>query len=89
MKNRSANTRFCKVGRTIELVGYINVQAKRRISNSLWLCGFHPGPSVAVKGSAEVGVEPGQGALDYIAAVLGAREHVTFVFVDYELGFYP
>ena len=37
--------------------------------------------------SAEVGVEPGQGALDDVAAVFGAREHVAFVFVDYELRF--
>ena len=32
-------------------------------------------------------VEPGQSALDYVAAVLGIAEHVAFVFVDYELGF--
>ena len=38
-------------------------------------------------GSAKVGVEPSQCALDYITAVFRAREHVAFVFVDYELGF--
>jgi hypothetical protein len=38
--------------------------------------------------STQMGVEPGQGAFDYVAAVLGAREHVALVFVDYELGFY-
>ena len=37
--------------------------------------------------SLHVGVEPGQRALDYVAAVLGAGEQVTFVLVDYELGF--
>jgi hypothetical protein len=37
--------------------------------------------------SLRVGVEPGQGALDDVAAVLGAGEQVTFVLVDYELGF--
>jgi hypothetical protein len=41
-----------------------------------------------VEPSFHVGVEPGQGALDYVAAVLGAREQVTFVLVDYELGFH-
>ena len=35
----------------------------------------------------QVGIEPGQGALDYVAAVLGIGEHVAFVFVDYELRF--
>ena len=35
----------------------------------------------------QVGIEPGQGALDYVAAVLGTGEHVAFVFVDYELRF--
>ena len=39
------------------------------------------------KTSAEVGVEPGKGAFDYVAAVLGIGKHVAFVFVDYELGF--
>jgi len=34
-----------------------------------------------------VGVEPGQGAFDYIAAMLGISKHVAFVFVDYELSF--
>ena len=38
--------------------------------------------------SLHVRVEPGQGALDYVAAVLGAGEQVTFVLVDYELGFH-
>src|SRR6476661_8999972 len=37
--------------------------------------------------SLQVGVEPGQGALDYIATMLGAGEHVALVFVDDELGF--
>ena len=37
--------------------------------------------------SAEVGVEPSEGALDYVAAVLGAGEHMAFVFVDNELSF--
>src|SRR5580658_7407893 len=37
--------------------------------------------------SAEMGVEPGQGAFDDIAAMLWVGEHVAFVFVDYELGF--
>lgn len=37
--------------------------------------------------SFQVGIEPGQGALNYVAAVFGACEHVTLVFVDYELGF--
>jgi hypothetical protein len=37
--------------------------------------------------SFQVGVEPGQGAFDYVAAVFGAGEHVAFVFVDYELSF--
>jgi hypothetical protein len=34
-----------------------------------------------------VGVEPGEGAFDYVAAVFGIGEHVAFVFVDDELGF--
>ena len=34
-----------------------------------------------------MGVEPGEGAFDDVAAVFGAREHVAFVFVDDELGF--
>jgi hypothetical protein len=37
--------------------------------------------------SLHVGVEPGQGTLDDVAAVLGAGEQVTFVLVDYELRF--
>jgi len=37
--------------------------------------------------SLHVGVEPGQGALDYVAAMLGAGEQVTFMLVDYELRF--
>jgi len=37
--------------------------------------------------SLHVGVEPRQGALDYVAAVLGAGEQVTLMLVDYELGF--
>jgi len=45
-----------------------------------------PGPERDT-GSAEVSVEPGQSAFDYVAAVLGVGEHVAFVFVDYELGF--
>jgi len=38
-------------------------------------------------GSAEVGVEPVDGADDAVAVVLGLDEHVAFVVVDDELGF--
>src|ERR1700720_1333994 len=34
-----------------------------------------------------MGVEPGQGACDDVALVLGIGEEVAFAFVDYELGF--
>jgi len=59
----------------------------------------HPGCGVKISRSTDmteevegrksfhVGVEPGQGALDYVAAVFGVCEHVALVFVDYELGF--
>ena len=38
-------------------------------------------------GLLEVGVEPGYGAADAVAAMFGLDEHVAFVFVDYQLGF--
>ena len=38
-------------------------------------------------GSVQVGIEPGDGAADAVALVLGLHEVVAFVFVDDELGF--
>src|SRR5436853_3226155 len=44
-------------------------------------------PSWNSRASAEMGVEPGDGAADAVALVLGADEQVAFVLVDHELGF--
>jgi hypothetical protein len=38
-------------------------------------------------GSMKMGVEPGNGAADAVALVVGLHEVVAFVFVDDELGF--
>src|SRR6267378_1228632 len=43
-------------------------------------------PSWNSRVSAKMGVEPGDGAADAVALVLGLHEHVAFVFVDDERG---
>jgi hypothetical protein len=68
---RSANTRYWVVGRAGAWNGYIKSIWTSRLTHLL----------------LQVRVEPGQGAFDDIAAVLGVGEHVAFVFVDYELRF--
>jgi hypothetical protein len=46
-----------------------------------------PAANLGTKESTEMGVEPGDGAADAVALVVGLHEEVAFVFVDDELGF--
>ena len=90
MKNRSANTRFCRVGRAGGLGGYMGMSRNNdRVGGhaALEAQAEEARPYIRVCESAEMGVEPGQRAFDYVAAVFGAGKHVAFVFIHDELRF--